>query len=416
MQTDNTQPDGAQAPPASHRKHHPTSPSTLQTREASPCWIPDPTRTSEAAERGTLQHDAADAEHIPDELTDEEAAAVAEVLAIVERRKTSEDHGPDVEVLKEQKWAVDDEQVVDADGDVWDGTTAGFADVVLVSPSKGFAEVIDWKFGKHAVEPARSNTQGMAYALGIVHAYRKRGIRISRVRVYFYSPHIKDETEHTFTEEDFPAMYLRIRAIVKKSVATQKAIAKDPTNLTHYRPSVPGCMFCGRLGECEAVWQFARQVSAKYRNLALSASDPNYFNIADPLVAQEAVGNADTMVEWGKQVRQRVTQFTLSRADGWTPEGYQLITTWPRRVVDTAAVESVAFDHGVPTDVISGAKKLPLTPLEKYISANAPRGEKAAAVDKFNEALDAAGATVKSTTPSISLRIKSRRNVEKTED
>ena len=381
----------------------------------SPCYTPRG-GTSEAAERGTLQHDAADQETIPDELDDAEAEAVLRVLEMVEKYKTDPEHGSDVEVLKEHKWPIDDAKIRDADGDVWTGTTAGFADVVLVSPSKEFADVIDWKFGKNAVESADNNTQGISYALGVVHVFRKRGVRIRRVRVTFYSPHIKDFTSHTFEEADFPALYLRIKTVVARSLATQKAIAKDPGNLKHYTPTVPGCMFCGRIGTCEAVAKFALGVSEKYKPLGIDTNDVNYYDLTSPSKAREALGASDTLTEWAKQVRQRLTAYAISHPD-WTPEGYQLSTSYPRKVVDAAEVERIAVDEfGVPTEVVAGAKKLPLTPIEKYIKSQAPRGEKEAAVEAFGAALDQAGATQKSLTPTVSLRILSRRNVDKDAD
>lgn len=404
-----------QAPaPASHRKHHPTSPSTLQTREVAPCWIPRG-GTSEAAERGTLQHDAADAETIPDELTDAESTAVLEVLDMVDKYKASPEHGPDAEVLKEHKWPIDDEKVVDLDGDVWTGSTAGFADVVIASPSTGFADVMDWKFGKNAVEPAKTNTQGIAYALGVVHVFSKRGVRIRAVRVTFYSPHIKDITQHTFTESEFPAMRLRLRRIVSRALATQKAIAKDPGNLKNYTPSIPGCMFCGRLGTCEAVGQLGFEVSKKYKPMSVPETDVNFFDLTDESVARLALGLSDTLTEWGKAVRQRVTQYAVTHPE-WEPDGYRLMTTFPRKVVDADAVVTVATEEfGVPKDVIDKARKLPLTPLETYIKANAARGQKDAAVESFGARLDEVGATQKSLTPTISLRIVSRRNVDQSE-
>jgi len=399
-------------PPASVRKHHPCSPSTLQTREGSPCYIPRG-GTSEAAERGTLQHDAADSESLPEELDDAEAAAVIAVLEMVEKYRNAPEHGPDVELIKEGKWPIDDTVIYDLDGDPWTGTTAGFADVVLVSPSTGFADVLDWKFGKHAVEPARNNTQGIAYALGVVHVYRKRGIRIKRVRVTFYSPHIEDQSSYTFEEADFPALYLRIKTIVKRAQTTAAKIAADPGNVKLYTPSVPGCMFCGRIGECEALARFALSASEKYKPLQIDTEDINYFNLTDPVKAQRALGASDTLIEWGKAVRVRLTQYALTHPE-WTPEGYSLVITHPRKIVNAAEVERIAREEfGVPEEVIAAAKKLPFAPLEKDIKARAGRGQKDAAVEAFGTRLDEAGATRVSPTPNISLRIKSRRNVDK---
>lgn len=413
MTTDTeTIPAAVTPPPASHRKHHPCSPSTLQTREGSPCYTPRG-GTSEAAERGTLQHDAADQETIPDELDDTEAEAVVKVLEMSDKYIHSGDHEPNPEVHREAKWPIDDVQIADSDGDLWTGTTAGFADLVIVSPGRGFADILDWKFGKNAVESADNNTQGIAYGLGVVHVYRKRGIRIRKFRVTFFSPHINDFTSHTFEEEQFPALYLRIKTIVTRAVARQKAIAKTPGDLKLYTPSVPGCMFCGRLGTCEAVARFALSVSEKYKPLGVDPNDVNYYDLTSPEKARQALGASDTLSAWSKEVRQRLTQYAIAHPD-WTPEGYQLTTTFPRKVVDAGLVEQIATEQfGVPPQVVREATKLPLTPLEKYIKSQAARGQKDSRVAEFGAALDEAGATKKSLTPTVSLRILSRRNVDK---
>lgn len=107
-----TQTDPAHA----ERSHHPTSPSSLQTLEASPCFL-NRDESSEAAERGTKQHEAADSGEDDHELTDAEALAVAATETAVDEAVVR--LGPDATTIREDYWPVDRRLIPDSTGKKW---------------------------------------------------------------------------------------------------------------------------------------------------------------------------------------------------------------------------------------------------------------------------------------------------------
>ena len=394
-------------PAAGERLHHPFSPSTLNTRAASPCYKPRG-GTSEAAEAGTRQHDATEHEdHQNPLLNDDQSAAVAECVAIVEAEL--EKFGPGATAEKEGYWPIDDVKFFHG-GREWVGTTAGYSDVTLFSAPviaappiyEQHIHVIDWKFGKWSVEPAATNLQGWAYVLGVVHRQAKRGIRVKTARVTFHSPHIEETTTHLFTEEDFPKMYEKVVAVVAMSRATDAAWNTKDLPQTLVRPTTSSCLFCGRIAGCPAVTRMAMDISAKYKPLTLP---PDVTGLVDPTNEQAGQGLAlgKAMEAWAKMYRKAMTDRSFED-DKFMPAGHQLVVTHPRKVVKPAEFfELVKSKFGF--ERVMEWVDLPFSPVEKYIEEQAPRGQKAKAVEAFAEELAEAGITTQGS-PIVSLRVK----------
>src|SRR5262245_5402353 len=161
------------------RVHHPYSPSTLQAREGCAKFQPDHSApVHETAEIGTRQHNAVETQTDDPKLLDYRAAAVVDCIKFAEERFKAFPGGT---MLKEAYLPVDDEHILNPDWVTWQqnpkalkkdeprrlflGTTAGFADVAIVSKDETEGEVIDWKFGRNAVEEASNNLQGISYGL-----------------------------------------------------------------------------------------------------------------------------------------------------------------------------------------------------------------------------------------------------------
>lgn len=400
------QPDTKQEPAHAERSHHPTSPSSLQTREASPCWI-NRNESSEAAERGTKQHEAADSGVDDNELTDAEALAVMATEVAVDQAMTR--LGPNAILLRERYWPIDDRVIIADDGSKWVGTVGGFADVVVISQDWTRGQVSDWKFGKWSVEPAKNNTQGIAYALGVFHRAAKQGKKMLEVTVEFFSPHLEEWTRHTFTLADVPAMMLRVVAAAERAKETLRRIKLDPSDLSNYTTSTSACTFCGRVGFCPAIAKIGFQLGKKYQQLDVETieKDVRGLNLSDPAVAHAGLQLWGILGKAAAEYRKRVTERAIDQQE-FIPKGYTLTVSYPREIQNLDKVIEISEQY-LPKDVVHDMLSLPITTLEKEVSKRAERGHKERTVEEFAHKLEASGAVVARSTPTVTLRMKNEK-------
>jgi hypothetical protein len=357
--------------PAQVRAHHPYSPSTLQAREACPKYQPCSSESA-ASLKGTRQHDAVENEEDNPLLGDHEALAVAECLGYADSVAKKYPGGT---VLKEKYFKIDDED-----------TTGGFPDFVVVSKEGEVAEIIDWKFGKHGVEPAETNLQGIAYMLGVLHVFPKLKI----CKIHFVLPHRDELDSHTFslTREFVDITTLRIKVIVARA----KQAAADPFDFSTARPSVSACLFCGLVGKCPKVTEFVLKISQKFAPMELPQNiSPTL--IHDPDDTSLGIKVAQVATAWAKAFRAAATDKALTDPD-FVPSGYILVSMQRRSVVDAKKVAEIGKQF-LPEDKAAEVDALfdiSITGIEDLVEVVTPRGKKKAAVEAFAEALDKSGA------------------------
>lgn len=354
------------------RVHHPFSPSKLQYLEGSPAYS---SRQSDsvASRAGTKQHDAAE-EHVDIDdptLSDKEAEAVAMCKSYREQLISKHPGG---ETLKEVYLPVDDKKIVFA-GKVWEGTTAGYVDLAVVSADKKHADIADWKFGLWSPEPTANNLQGIAYLLGLYFKYPS----LEEITVHFVMPHREELDTHTFTCDQFQALYLRVCTVVARAIEAQ---SKDDPTLS-CTALLPTCLWCAEIGKCAKVTAFALKVGHKYH----APSVPEQLNpslITDPKQATKAMEVAQLMEAWSKAVRAQITARVVED-DAWMPEGYVFRDRTDCEMPDWKKVEEFAKTKGISQAAIDEAKSMAVTPLNKAISDNAPRGSKKEAMAAFKK-------------------------------
>jgi len=389
------------------RAHHPYSPSSLESLEACPCFINRQSKTPhERTIAGTKAHAVVDSKTDDATLSDEDAENAAACLDLVAKRKQAMEEdfqrylkeskldSPGITVsgpleIREGYWPVDSELFddptppLDGSTDAWKqgsqrvvATTAGYADTVLVSHCRTKAEVLDWKFGRWKVTEARTNLQGVAYALGVFHAYPT----VQEVRVTFVQPLLESQTEWVFKREDVAALYLRVQTVVARARE-----ARRTGDFTAANPCVPVCNFCGNLGKCPKVAAFACEVGKKFYPLDIPDNITPTM-IHDPHNTNLAMRLASVVKVWAEAFRTQVTDRVLARrAD--MPEGFRIETKQSREIVDMAKLKEVALKHLTPEEF---EKTLTTTfgALEDLISEKAPRGLKKAAIQGFKEELE----------------------------
>lgn len=378
------------------RPHHPFSPSTLQYREACPCWTQRVTKVLHRRTiAGTRSHNVIDSGEDDPLISDEDAVAVAECLDFVDKRRAlmeeeaaaARQAAPDanfqVTELKETHLSVDD--LVFLDGTL--STTAGYVDRVLINYNLTYAELFDWKFGMWIVETAENNVQGIAYVLGLFRKYPT----LQSIRLFFKQPHLDHVSDHTFFRADFDKLYLRIQVIVHRAREGRAKAAKD--DFSTAKPYVPVCNFCGDLGRCTAVCGFACNVSKKFHPVEFPESiDPAFVQHPDQMAA--LLRMSQVLKVWCDSVKQWITN-RIMRGDAEMLAGYRLETRQGRReIVDPVVFKQVALRFMTESQY-SDCLNASFGPLEDIITEMAPRGHKTARVQEFDDALEQSGAVAR---------------------
>ncbi len=378
------------------RKHHPYSPSTLNSREWCPCFSSrQEDKPHHRAIAGTRAHGVVETGEDDQRITDEDAAAAAECLDFIDRhrrlmteeaerlRETIRINGGDarpelfaIQELKEAYLPVDDED-----------TTAGYVDRVLLSPALAYAVMFDWKFGFWPVEEAKNNLQGIAYALGLLYLYPW----LRHVVFYFKQPHLSVVSDAKFTRDQIPELLLR----VKVSVARAKEALRRATEMNDWsmaKPAVPVCNFCGNLGRCEKVCAFACKVGHKFMPLEMP-EDITPSLVHDPKQTALGLRLASVLKVWCDAFRRQLTERIL-RGDAPLPPGQKIQEMQKRELIDVAKFKTVALKYLTDAEY-QGALEPTFGAIETLISEHAPRGQKKAAVEEFQAALLESGAVKK---------------------
>lgn len=365
---------------ATTRVHHPYSPSKLQALEACPKYQSRQTE-SKASRDGTAQHDAAEAGEDSNLLDDHQAIAVAECLAYTDNIAKGYPGGT---ILKEVYLPID-EEVVESPQGPFVGTTAGYLDWAIISKDETEAEIVDFKFGQHAVESAENNLQGMAYMLGAKKIFPK----LRRCTVRFVMPHRDEVDIHTFelTDEKVAEIHVRIRTVVGRAVVANSTPSFELAN-----PNLGACLFCSRIGECSKVGEVALKVGHKFSPLQVPAN-VNPSLLYDTKDTSFGIKVAQVLETWSKSFRAAATEKSISDPD-FIPDGYNLIPMQRRKVVNARLLADISKEFITPENQpeIEKLFDIPIGHVEDLIKLSTVRGQKTKMVEAFGDKLLALGA------------------------
>ena len=339
------------------RGHHPDSGSGLQIKEWCERFV-NKNEDSEASLAGTACHTACETGNL-EGLSEQQMWGVElclnEVIAL--RETLVEEYGSDdVIELQEIYGTIDDETHPSGAH----GTSGGYLDKAFIFNNETEGELIDYKFVQWAVEPAENNLQVYDYILVL----RKLYPRLEKIRARLFMPYLGQIEEHTFTSEDFPRMYARIKALVARRNGP------NPREV----PSWATCSWCGRIGECESIRNVLAKPAAKFAKLEIPEGwDP--MKVTTQAEAALAIRIADVAKLWGQGIRSMITDKATTDPD-FTPEGYKLLKATKRKVVSVAKLCRVLLRFGVPEKDIDEAKTLTMGASEKLVKAVSERGQK----------------------------------------
>jgi len=373
--------------------HHSFSPSTLASLEVCPNYEGQQSATPhERTTAGTRAHDIVESGRDDNRLGDDDAAAAAECLDFVNRRRqlleeartraiakleNPDDFFPNILELKEVYLAVDDKKFDDG----VTATTAGWVDRVLVNHDRTYAEIFDWKFGHWEVAEAKDNPQGIAYLLGLFREYST----LKSIRVFFKQPHLDLLSEALFTRDQIPALYLRIQTIVARARE-----ARNSGNFDMAKPHVPVCNFCANLGKCDKVLAIAVKVGNKFYPLEIPESvTPSL--VLDPHNTSLAMRLSQVLAIWAAAFRAQVTDRVLRR-EADLPEGFIVQSKSNREVASPAEFKKIALQYLTQAEYDAIAPVPGFGVVEDLVKEKSPRGSKKAAIETFQKQLIDSGA------------------------
>lgn len=320
-----------------HSKHAKHAPSSLGYKEACPSWC-GRSGTNPAAEEGTMLHAALERDDFSG--LNEEQEFVCGLCRDFREGEVSTMESP--VIYKELSLSI------------CGGLTRGTADFVAVDSSR--AILMDWKFGRSEVEPARTNAQGCAYALGVFERFPE----VQTLELHFVQPRTESISSHTFRRSDMQKMALRIMTIIRRANARNKE-------------EHPGmhCRYCRKQARCVALRNLALPIASQYADFPeeLHAS-----NISDPRMMARCLDCAKILKEWADAVNFHAADMA---ANGIEIPGYKLTTRAGRRTIpDALAAYGMLQDRMSLEDYLSCCGSVSIDALTDKVSAHAPRGEK----------------------------------------
>lgn len=312
-----------------HAKH---SPSSLGYKEICPAFR-GRSGTNPAAEEGTLMHEALETDDFS-KLNEEQAFLCG----------LCRDYR-DGELAKLAQPTLYRELKLTIAG----GLTYGTADFVAVAGKVGL--LMDWKFGRNAVDHADSNAQGCAYALGVFEMFPD----LEELSVHFVQPRRQFISSHTYTREDTGNMRLRIHTIIRRANARN-------------REEHPGihCCYCSKQATCA--------------ELAIP-DELHPSRIVSPEQMAHCLDCAKVLKEWIDSVNFHAIDMALN---GTEIPGYKLISRAGRRSIsDALAAYGAVKDAMSLEDFLSCCGSVSLEELGNKVSATAPRGQKQKSKDEL---------------------------------
>lgn len=351
--------------------HHTYSPSTLKNRAICPGWINDPYSDKSKADEGTRLHHAAETGNLAG-LDPEQTTAVQKCLGLAAKMEKGAD-----KVLNEQRLQI------------LDGLTFGTADKVIHFIARKHAVVLDWKFGKHDVDPAKKNLQGKAYALGVFDLPEKP----ETVRVIFALPRLNIVHDHTFTRSEMSRLSLEISAIIAR------CRQYDETNdVALLNPTDYGCLYCGRKATCPHTTSLALGIVQKYEPLSLP-ENLHSSQLTDPKQMARLVDFAKIAEKLASSIKEHAMQLAIEQGGLHDEAGnllYEVAERNGERALNLGLALPILSQHLDDRELLSVAK-VSLPAALKLIEAKAPRGQKSKVRAAIEQALGDAQAVTSGT-------------------
>ena len=254
----------------------------------------------------------------------------------------------------------------------------GTADDVIIKGTH--ADVVDYKFGRGAIDDADVNVQGQAYLLGVMDKFPQ----VETATVHFIAPRRDELMTHDYTRDDVETIRLRLRVIVDRALQPEPKL----------RPTTDVCRFCKHRVDCPALSAELLPLAKKYDDggkafEVMLRDELNPEQIDDPEVIGKMKHVGFLLKSWMEAVDKRALQLAVE--EGHDVHGYDLAFRAPvAKVDDTQAAYEALRDVLTPEEFM-GACKVTVAAIAKKVAEKKPRGEKKNARPEVETALMAEG-------------------------
>lgn len=351
------------------RKHARYSPSTYSSREKCPGWTPDndPSKSTTAADRGTLIHDAIEKDDTSALVAEEDILCADKCIQFTEKLTEG--------LAGYQRFKELQVRVLDQFGTV--------DDLIVVGK---IAHLTDYKTGYREVPDAEINAQVQGYILGVFDQFEQ----VEQITARLLMPRQNEISIHTYTRaEHYKALKHRTFITIESSKATDRLFQEgaDEKLLTVLQPSAENCEYCGRKdkGQCPALNQLALTIVRRYQPELLIPEELHGSQITDPSNMARALLIAPIMEEWAKGVKKAGLAMRMDA--GTEIPGFTLAERKGARKITNAQAAWDTVKNIISPDEFAGCADVSMPDLEKAVAAKAPRGEKEAAKQQLENQL-----------------------------
>jgi hypothetical protein len=215
-------------------------------------------------------------------------------------------------------------------------------------------DVLDWKFGRNAVDPPDVNIQGLAYALGAMDKYPQ----CKTVTVHFVLPRRGETFSHTFTRDELEEARFRIRLIIERATQSEPKL----------NPNTDSCRYCGRRVDCPALADrmlpLAKKAQSSVEDFEIAmweSANPALVTDADTIGKMKRVGNV--IENWKKAVDKRALE--LAHEEGLEIPGFSIYFRSPSIKLDSAVETFEALKDSLTPEKFQEACSVSLPLLAK---------------------------------------------------
>mgnify|MGYP001228635998 CR=1 FL=1 len=254
----------------------------------------------------------------------------------------------------------------------------GTVDRVIITGKH--VDVVDFKFGRGAIDDADINIQGQAYLLGVMDKYPE----LETATVHFIIPRRDEVFTHDYTRADMEDIRLRISLIVE--LATQET--------PDLRPNTEGCRYCKHKLTCEALSDKLLPIAKKY-DKAVGDFELNLWGsyepaeILDPDMLSKMLNVSQVVDRWAEAVKRQALKLAIE--EGLEIPGYDLHFRNASLKIKNGQDAYDALEHLLTPEEFMEVCSVSITALAKIYGSKLPRGEKKNARGRIEQELESAG-------------------------